>query len=294
MSLLLEKQVVPTVIKSEPRESTSKSENILKIKSQQIVIFKDKLYMVVDGGTFGTTYGIDYFTYKALFEGPYKTSKSLNEVADFSILHSNKSFRFYRGADDLRKQTTLELYEDYIKNAKVLTETDPKSIHKHHNELLKKRIFHKLLDSPPRSVVAEREKYHCKMIRDYFDKELSSMSEFIYEAAEKAHQRLLFHFSTLEEDDITHYKKLPAFLNYPCVDGQIRNNFRSYFFYLCSMVFTKHADEDINDQMWIGARLKEIVSTLFPYFQVTAVPQSAYLLPGIIIDMNVSEGGIIR
>jgi hypothetical protein len=94
-------------------------------------------------------------------------------------------------------------------------------------------------------------------------------------------------FDDINEITITENGKHPPFSEYPCSDGQIRNNFLEYFYFLLEKIYKREVD-DISDQDWIGQFLVEKCKNIYPHLNFQ-YKTSKSLLPIVVLNLNIDS-----
>ncbi len=240
----------------------------------QIIVYDNRLFITFHIGN-NLVWIKDYYLYKTGKIDEYNISFCLDLNKKQFINYSEKS-------DDEYKR---KLFHRFLNSVKIIDDTSDENLGKIHLELLKTRLFNKVVPNISKDEIILREEQHrTKIFKDinlYFEK----ISPHLYKIADDGFQLLRISFNDINELTITDNGKLPQFKDYPCSDGKIRNNFVEYVYFLFEKEIKRNVD-DISDQDWIGNYLVDKCRKIYPHLHFS-YETSTILLPNINLNMNI-------
>jgi hypothetical protein len=224
---------------------------------------------------YGCQWILDYYLYKSGRTDDYNTS--------FYIDINKKHFiNFSESAGEDYK---IKLFYGFLNSVKIIDDKSDENLGRIHLELLKGRLFNRVLPTVSKDEVLSREEYHRAKILKSINLYIEKISSHLYKMADDGIQILRICFDDINEITITEAGKIPPFYEYPCSDGIIRNNFLVYFYFLLEKIFKREAD-DISDQDWLGRYLVEKCKIIYPHLNFQ-YESSKSLLPKVVLNLNI-------
>jgi hypothetical protein len=255
------------------KEEQQKVVNQLMI-DKQIIVYANRIYITLHSGN-KLIWIKDYYMYKSGRIDDYNTS--------FHLDINKKQFVNYSEPADNDYKT--KLFYGFLNSVKIIDDTSDENIGKIHLELLKSRLFNKVIPSISKDEILSREEHHRARILKDINLYIEKISAHLYKMADAGIQILRICFDDINEISITDNGKTPQFKEYPCSDGIIRSNFIEYFYFLFEKVYKKETDE-ISDQDWLGTRLVEKCKNIYPHIHFS-YKSSKSLLPSVILSLNI-------
>ena len=240
----------------------------------QIIIYSNRIYITKHNGN-KIIWIKDYYLYK---------SDKLNECNKaFHIDINKKQLVDYNNLADDEYRT--KLFYGFLNSMKIIDDISDENLGKVHLELLKSRLFKKVVPNISKNEILLREEYHRnKVLRD-INLYIEKISPNLYKMADDGLQILRLLFDDINEIEITDNGKMPPFKEYPCSDDIIRSNFTEYFYFLFEKVYTRDIDI-MSDQDWIGIHLVDKCKNIYPHLHFS-YETSKSLLPKIILNLNI-------
>jgi hypothetical protein len=240
----------------------------------QIIIYNNRIYIAKHSGN-KIIWIKDYYLYKA------DKSNECNKA--FHIDINKKQLVDYNNLVENEYRT--KLFYGFLNSIKIIDDISDENLGKIHLELLKARLFNKIIPSVSKKEILLREEYHrTKIIKD-INLYIEKISPNLYKMADDGLQILRLLFDDINEIAITDNGKMPQFKEYPCSDDIIRSNFTEYFYFLFEKVYIQEIDI-MSNQDWIGMHLVEKCKNIYPHLHFS-YETSKSLLPKIILNLNI-------
>jgi hypothetical protein len=268
-----------SVIVGELKEDQQRTLNELLLKEHQVIVYSNRIYITKHTGN-KLIWIKDYYMYKSGRTDDYNTSFYLD-------INKRHFISFNDTADDAYK---TQLFYGFLNVVKIINDTSDENIGKIHLELLKSRLFNKVIPSISKDEIISREEHHRAKILKDINSYIEKISSHLYKMTEDGIQILRICFDEISEISITDLGKIPHFKDYPCSDGKIRHNFTEYSYFLLEKVYKREVDE-ISDQDWIGAKLVEKCKNIYPHLHFS-YESSKSLLPKIVLNLNIDTSQV--
>jgi hypothetical protein len=260
-------------------------------EKDDIVIYNDMLLIIMPMNRSSiynrcdSFWAVDYYQYRT-YKIRDNTDDPITIGTKFCIEHSAKVMRFTGGFDetDLAKK---KLYTHYIENVVKIEDKSEENLHKLHCDLLRKRVLRKLLNTPSKDEIIERELQHRNIIHREIEKKITGIPALLYACAEEGCTNVSIKFHQVIENIIINRGALPRFEKCPCADGKVREKFMDYVYYLFEELYHKHLDEGDDPHLWIGARIIEQLREIYPHLNISCVSTSGYIVPCIVFSLNI-------
>jgi hypothetical protein len=267
-----------TVAIGELKEDQLRTLNRLLI-DKQIIVYANRIYITIHTGN-KLIWIKDYFMYKSGRTDDYNTS--------FHVDINKRQFVNYSETTDTEYKT--KLFYGFLNSVKIIDDTSDENLGKIHIELLKSRLFNKVIPSISKEEVLSREEYHrAKVLKD-INSYIEKISSHLYKMTDDGIQILRICLDDITEITITDLGKIPHFKDCPCSDDIIRNNFIDYFYFILEKPF-KRAGDEISDQDWLGTRLVEKCKSIYPHLHFS-YESSKSLLPKIVLNLNIDTSQV--
>jgi hypothetical protein len=240
----------------------------------QIIIYSNRIYITKHSGN-KLIWIKDYYLYKA------DKSNECNKA--FHIDINKKQLVDYNNLVDNEYRT--KLFYGFLNSIKIIDDISDENLGKIHLELLKSRLFKKVVPSVSKKEILLREEYHRNKVLKDINLYIEKISPTLYKMADDGLQILRLLFDDINEISITDNGKMPQFKEYPCSDDIIRSNFTEYFYFLFEKVYTREIDI-MSEQDWIGMHLVDKCKNIYPHLHFS-YETSKSLLPKIILNLNI-------
>jgi hypothetical protein len=240
----------------------------------QIIIYSNRIYITKHSGN-KLIRVKDYYL--------YKSGKTDEYDIEFHLDINKKHLINYN--DPVNNEYRTKLFYGFLSSIKIIEDTSDENLGKIHLELLKTRLYNKVIPSISKEEILVREEYHRTKILKDINLYIEKISPNLYKMADDGIQILRLCFDDINDLTITDSGKMRQFSEYPCSDGKIRNTFIEYFYFILEKAF-KREEDDISDQDWIGIHLVEKCRKIYPHLHFS-YEVSKSLLPKVILNLNI-------